>query len=162
MPHTKTKIGLMTATAVCLNAMIDSGIFTAPAAIAWEVGPAGILAYLFVGITVWCMALSFARLAELFPHEGSFYIYTYSWAGHYGGLIASGLYMVGLTVAMGMLGHVCSFYLAELLPMVSPFILGLSTIAIIIVLNMFSVALSQLGQQILLVCTLFPLIAISI
>ena len=162
MPHTQTKIGLATATAVCLNAMIGSGIFTAPAAIASQVGPAGILAYLFVGIAVWCLALSFARLAQLLPHEGSFYIYTRAWAGHYAGLLAAALYLFGLTVAMGMLGHVCSFYLADLLPMFSAGTLGLGTIGIIVLLNIFGVVLSQVGQQILLVCTLFPLIAISI
>ena len=48
----------MTATIIGMNAMIGSGIFTAPAAIASYVGPAGIIAYVFVVLSVWCMALS--------------------------------------------------------------------------------------------------------
>jgi len=60
-----TKIGLATATIIGMNAMIGSGIFTAPAAMASYVGPAGILAYFFVVVSLWFIALSLSRLDEL-------------------------------------------------------------------------------------------------
>jgi basic amino acid/polyamine antiporter, APA family len=157
-----TKISLATATIVGMNAMIGSGIFTAPAAIASYVGPAGIVAYIFVVLSVWCMALSLARLAELFPQDGSFYTYTRQWAGHTGGLIASGLYLFGLMVAMGLLSQVSGMYLASFFPSVSPTILGLLVLAALVCLNVCGVALSEIGQQILIVTTVFPLIAIII
>src|SRR5918996_1117742 len=86
------KIGVTTATIVGMNAMIGAGIFTAPAALASSVGPAGIVLYAGVVLAVWCMALSLARLASLYPEEGSFYVYAKQWGGHWIGLLASGLY----------------------------------------------------------------------
>jgi amino acid transporter len=156
----KHKIGLSTAIAVCLNAMIGSGIFTAPAAIASYAGPAGILAFIFVGIAVWCLALSFARLAYLYPEPGSFYTYTKAWAGHSWGIIASIAYIIGLVTSMSMLTHVCSFYLSELTPVIHPRLLGLMVIVSLTILNLLGMVLSEVGQKILLFCTLFPLFAV--
>jgi basic amino acid/polyamine antiporter, APA family len=156
----KHKIGLSTAIAVCLNAMIGSGIFTAPAAIASYAGPAGILAFIFVGIAVWCLALSFARLAFLYPEPGSFYTYTKAWAGHTWGIIASISYIIGLVGSMSMLTHVCSFYLSELMPSIDLRLLGLSVIALLTIFNLLGMVLSEVGQKILLFCTLFPLFTV--
>jgi len=160
-PVTK-KIGLATATIIGMNAMIGSGIFTAPAAMASYVGPAGILAYLFVVVSVWFIALSLSRLAELFPEEGSYYAYAKQWGGHLAGMISGWAYMIGLLIAMGLLSQAAGFYLHELLPMFSPYALGLITLITLVLLNMFSVALSELGQHILIVCTLFPLLTTTI
>ncbi|QQR54005.1 amino acid permease [bacterium] len=162
MSSHKQKIGVGTAIAVCVNAMIGSGIFTAPAAIASSVGPAGVLAFIFVGFAVWCLALSFARLAYQFPETGSFYTYTSAWAGHAGGLFAGLLYIIGLVFAMGMLTHVCSFYLIKLFPSVSMKFLGLSVLAILMILNLMGAVLSGIGQHILLFSTLFPLISVIV
>jgi APA family basic amino acid/polyamine antiporter len=156
----KTKISVITATIVGMNAMIGSGIFTAPAAIASYVGPAGIIAYIFVVLSVWCMALSLARLAELFPQDGSFYTYTREWGGHTMGLLASGLYLFGLVVAMGLLCQVAGIYLASFFPSTQPITLGLIVLSALVILNMCGMALSEIGQQILIVTTVFPLIAI--
>lgn len=156
----KQKIGLSTAITVCLNAMIGSGIFTAPAAIASYAGPAGILAFIFVGIAVWCLALSFARLAFIYPEAGSFYTYTKAWAGHTWAIIASLSYIIGLIGCMSMLTHVCSFYLNEVLPSVDLRLLGGSVIILLTVFNLLGMVLSEVGQKVLLVCTLFPLLAV--
>lgn len=157
---TAQKIGLTTATIIGMNAMIGSGIFTAPAGIASYVGPAGIIAYIFVVFSVWCIAQSLARLASLFPHDGSFYTYTRQWGGHYLGLLASGLYIFGLVVAMGLLCQVAGLYLARLFP-TSATLLGFIVLAALVVLNLCGVALSELGQRILIVTTVFPILAIT-
>lgn len=157
--HNATKIGVATATIVGMNAMIGSGIFSAPEAIALSVGPAGILTYLFVVFAVLFMALSFARLAELFPQEGSFYTYAKQWGGHTAGLIASGAYFIGLTVAMGLLCKIAGLHLVSFFPQLSAHFLGSTVLALLVALNMFGVALSELGQHILIICTTFPIIA---
>lgn len=159
---TSTKIGLYTATIIGMNAMIGSGIFTAPAILASNVGPAGILAYIFVVIAVWFMALSLARLAELYPQEGSFYTYAKQWGGHWVGLIAGFLYIIGLFIAMGLLCQMIGKYLYELFPIATDQTWGLITLCALIILNMIGVSLSQLGQKILIVTTLFPLITTTI
>jgi amino acid transporter len=153
------KIGLAVATIVGMNAMIGSGIFSIPAALASNVGPAGILTFAFVIISVWCMGSSIARLAQLYPQEGSFYIYTKQWAGHVGGLISAGSYLIGLIIAMGLLGKVAGAYLHTPLPFLSAFQWGIITIITFTILNMIGVVLSEAGQMVLICTTVFPLIA---
>lgn len=158
-----SKIGVATATITGMNAMIGSGIFTAPAAIGMYVGPAGIIAYLFVIIAVWFIAQSLARVAARFPEEGSFYTYAKQWGGHLVGSIAGGAYLLGLLIAMGLLAQVAGFYFQNpFFPTYSPQTLGLATLIGLTILNMFGVVLSELGQQILIVTTTFPLIVTTI
>lgn len=154
------KIGLSTATITGMNAMIGAGIFTAPAVLASNIGPAGILTYIFVVCSVWFMAQSIARVARRFPLEGSFYAYAKQWGGHYVGIAAAASYIIGLTIAVGLLTHVAGHHLLPFFPTVNPDLLGFIALATLIVLNMFGAVLSQLGQQILIVCTVFPLLAI--
>ena len=94
--------------------MIGSGIFTAPAALANQVGPAGILLYIFIVPAVWLVALSIARLAQLYPEEGSFYTYTKQWGGHTLGMVAISAYFIGLLIAMGLLCQVAGIYFTYL------------------------------------------------
>lgn len=153
------KIGLSTATIVGMNAMIGAGIFVAPAALASNVGPAGILTYAFVILAVWCIGLSISRLAQLYPEEGSFYIYAKQWGGHILGLLAAGAYFLGLLIAMGLLAQKAGAYLYEAFPFFSENIYGLGLLLFLTVLNMLGVTMSELGQTILIICTVFPLLS---
>ncbi len=154
-----SKIGVATATIIGMNAMIGAGIFTAPAAIGSYVGPAGIIAYLFVIVAVWFMAQSLARVAARFPQEGSFYTYAKQWGGHFVGSIAGSFYLIGLVIAMGLLCQAAGHYLHNpFFPNQTPYTLGLVTLVSLVVLNMFGVVLSEIGQQILICTTTLPLI----
>jgi amino acid transporter len=157
-----SKIGVATATIIGMNAMIGSGIFSVPAALAANVGPAGILAFLFVIISVWFIAQSLARVAELYPEEGAFYTYAKQWSGHLGGMFAISAYFIGLLIAMGLLTQQAGMYMHPLFPSYSAHTLGLIALLALVVLNMFGVVLSEVGQHILIVCTVFPLIATTI
>ena len=157
------KIGVVTATIIGMNAMIGAGIFTAPATIGSYVGPAGIIAYLFVIIAVWFIAQTLARVASRFPEEGSFYAYAKQWGGHIVGAIAAYSYLIGLLIAMGLLAQVSGGYLHDpFFPTIDAQTLGLTTLGLLVFLNMFGVVLSELGQQILIVTTTFPLILTTI
>ncbi len=157
-----SKIGVATATIIGMNAMIGSGIFSAPAAMASYVGPAGIIAYLFVVVSIWFMALSLARLAALFPEEGSFYTYTKQWGGHFIGMVAGVAYFIGLLVAMGLLAQMAGIYLHTFFPTIETQTLGIAVLGMLVLLNLFGVVLSEIGQQILICTTLFPLIVTTI
>ena len=158
-----SKIGVITATIIGMNAMIGAGIFTAPAAIGSYVGPAGIIAYLFVIVAVWFIAQSLARVAARFPQEGSFYTYAKQWGGQIVGLIAGYSYIIGMLIAMGLLSQVAGDYLQNpFFPTIDANTLGLITLAALVVLNMFGVVLSELGQQILICTTTLPLIVTMI
>ncbi len=156
------KIGVWTATIVGMNAMIGAGILTAPSTLAGNVGPACIATYAFVALAVWCMAQSISRVAQLYPQEGSFYTYAKQWGGHIVGLLTVALYLVGLITAMGLLTHQAGLYLAHYIPQGNPTTLGGICIIALTLLNMFGVSLSTMGQQILIVLTVVPLIATTL
>lgn len=156
------KIGLLTATIVGMNAMIGAGVFAIPSTLADNVGPAGILTFALVALSVWCMAQSIARVAQLYPQEGSFYTYAKQWGGHTAGLIASGCYLTGLLIAMGLLSHSAGEHLVRYIPHTTAYTVGLATLIGLTVLNMVGVALSTLGQQILIILTVFPLIGTTL
>ncbi|NBQ17191.1 amino acid permease [bacterium] len=156
---TTQKIGVLTATIVGMNAMIGAGIFAIPSTLANKVGPAAIISFLIVVAATWLMAQSIARVAQLYPQEGSFYAYAYPWAGHVGGLIANACYLIGLLIAMGLITHGVGQHLVHYFPTFPAETLGVSTLIFLTLLNAFGVSLSSLGQQILIALTVFPLIA---
>jgi len=152
------KIGVSTAAIVGMNAMIGAGIFAISTALATDVGPAGILTCAFMAVSIWFMAQSIARVAQIYPQEGSFYTYAKQWGGHYVGLIANSCYLIGLLIAMGLLTHAAGDHLIRYFPEVSSYTLGLITLVALTTLNILGVSLSSLGQQILIICTVFPLV----
>jgi APA family basic amino acid/polyamine antiporter len=156
------KIGVSTATIVGMNAMIGAGIFTISSALAGDVGPAVICSFIFTAVSVWFMARSMARVAQLFPQEGSFYTYAKQWGGHSIGLLANACYLIGLLIAMGLLAHAAGLHLVRYLPGVPASHLGVLSLIGLTLLNIMGVSLSSLGQQILIFCTVFPLIATTI
>src|SRR5580704_13324979 len=102
------KIGLWTAIIIGMNSIIGSGIFSLTSLLGSKVGPAGIITFAFAFAAVWFIAQSFARVAFLFPQEGSFYTYTKQWAGHSMGMLAASAYILGLLIAMGLLNTIAS------------------------------------------------------
>lgn len=156
------KIGLTTAVIIGMNAMIGAGIFSMTSSLASGVGPASMLSYLFAFFAVWFMAQSVARAAYLWPQEGSFYTYARQWGGHTIGLIAAGSYITGFLIAMALLCKIAGGYLHTIIPLFSSNNLGLLTLVILIALNVAGMALSQIGQYILIICTIFSLLATTV
>lgn len=152
------KIGLPSAIILCMNAMIGAGIFATPAILANSAGPAGILAYCFITIAVLFLALSLAQLAKEYPEEGSFFLYGKQWGGKLGGLLASGCYIAGITIALGLLIQITSAYLTQFFPGLHPFYSTLALILGIYALNIFGPKLVQAGQTFFISCTLFSII----
>jgi len=156
------KISLLTATIVGMNAMIGAGIFSVPAALGSSVGPAGILTYIFVILAVWFMGSSMAELAQRYPEEGSFYTYTKIWGGHIGGLIAAISYLIGLVIAMGLLVRITGYNLAHSYNGIPAPVWSSITLAGLTLLNTLGVKLSEIGQQILIITTVFPIVATTL
>lgn len=153
------KIGLTTAIIVGMNAMIGAGIFSMTSSLASGVGPASMLSYLFAFFAVWFIAQSVARAAYLWPQEGSFYTYARQWGGHTLGLVAAGAYIFGFLIAMALLCKIAGGYLHSVFPAISSQNLGLMTLGFLIALNVMGMALSQIGQYVLIVFTVFSLLA---
>jgi amino acid transporter len=156
------KIGAITATIISMNAMIGAGIFTTPAKLAISVGPAGIITYIFVIAAVLFMALSLARVAQLYPAEGSFYTYAKQWGGHIMGAITAGSYAIGVLIALGLLTQTAVIYLHSYFPAISNSILGSLVVISVVLLNIIGIRSMQAGQIALLSCTLFALVSTTI
>ena len=161
MAHAK-KMGLATATLIGINSMVGAGIFTAPAILAYSVGPVALVTYLCAIVAVACMGLSFARLAQLFPEEGSFYVYTKQWAGHTMGMVAAWVYAIGILTAMGLLAERAGTYLGDYFLDMSPNILSLLVIAALTALNLVTTQLARASQYVSICCTIFPLLTITV
>ena len=152
------KIGLWTAVIIGMNSVIGAGIFSTTSLLGSKIGPAGILTYIFAFLSVWFIAQSFARVAYLYPQEGSFYTYAKQWAGHSFGLFTAGIYIAGVLTAMGLLNTILSLYIYNAWPLFSPLTWGLITITTLTALNLVGMVLSKIGQYILIALTLYPLV----
>lgn len=162
MAHIKAeKIGIKTAIIIGMNAMIGAGIFSITSLLGSKVGPAGILTYIFAFTAVWFIAQSFARIAYLYPQEGSFYTYAKQFGGHTLGVLSAGSYLIGLLIAMGLLCKICGIYMQEFIPTASANNLGLAILISLVMLNMAGVTMSKISQYILIALTLYPLIMTS-
>ncbi len=157
-----SKISVTTATLIGINSMIGAGIFSAPAVLASYVGPAGLLTYLIVILSVWCMAFSFGILAQLFPEEGAFYTYAKQWGGHRTGLLSSTAYLIGILTSMGLLTKLAGIYLHTYFPTVSPYYLGLIALIALVALNMAGGIATRVTQIISICCTSIPLAIITL
>jgi APA family basic amino acid/polyamine antiporter len=72
-PRLRRSMGLWMATALVIGNMVGSGIFTLPAALAGEAGPASIVALVFTGVGAMLLALVFANLGRAYPKTGGPY-----------------------------------------------------------------------------------------
>ncbi|HBY05603.1 MAG: hypothetical protein UV38_C0001G0202 [candidate division TM6 bacterium GW2011_GWE2_42_60] len=154
-------MGVSLATILGLNAVIGAGIFGVPAALQTLAGPAGIISYLFVIVAVLCIALAMARMSMKFPSESIFYTHTKLWAGHSGGIIATFSYVIGLTVALGLLGKIAGSYLSLYLPFLSPTPWGVILIAGLTALCFTGAKGTHVSQIILIIFTILPLVLIT-
>lgn len=155
-------LGLGMATIIALNAMIGAGIFAVPSALQFNAGPVALLSYLFVIACVWALARSIALTAKSYPGEGAFYRYAAAWGGHGVGMIAASLYIIGLIVALGLLGRITGIYLTQQVASSSAANLGLMSIGTMGLLNMAGNIVSTAWQLILLVLTLVPFFGIAL
>ncbi len=158
--HTQ-KISITTAIIISMNAMIGAGIFSLACSLCTQVGPAGLISYLFAFVAIWCIAQSLARVAFVYPQEGSFYAYTKLWAGNTMGCLAAGSYFVGILMAMGLLCKMSGSYLQSLFPYLSAYTWGFCVLALLIIVNLFGMALSKIGQYVLIIFTILPLVIIA-
>lgn len=156
------KINLKTAVIIGINTIVGAGIFSTTSLLGSKIGPAGIITFLLACIAVWFIAQSFARVAYLYPQEGSVYNYTKQWAGHKFAIFTAFSYIAGLLIAMGLLVKIASQYLHDLIPTLSSTLWSLIIIAILTMLNIAGAKLSAVGQYILVIATMYPLIITTI
>lgn len=81
-------IGPLSLTAAVVNVVVGGGIFVLPAAVAGEVGRAGVLAYAICGSAMLLVACSFAIAGARVSHTGGAYAYVEAAFGPFVGYLA--------------------------------------------------------------------------
>jgi basic amino acid/polyamine antiporter, APA family len=97
-PRLKRSMGLWMATALVVGNMVGSGIFTLPAVLAGEAGPASILSLIFTGIGAMLLALVFANLGRAHPHTGGPYYFARRAFGDFVGFQTAWAYWIAAWV----------------------------------------------------------------
>lgn len=151
-----------TATVIAMNAMIGAGIFSMPMALYAMAGPAGLCSILFVATTIWCLAYTLGKIAEHHKSALSFYHYIEPWGGARLAHSVVALYSVGMVTAMGVLTRALGNELHALFPAAPACMWSGIIIASITLVLMRGITLSTIGQYTLIICTLLPIIGISL
>jgi APA family basic amino acid/polyamine antiporter len=86
------------ATALVIGNMVGSGIFTLPAALSGEAGPASIVALAFTGVGAMLLALVFANLGRAYPKTGGPYHYARRAFGDFVGFQTAWAYWIAAWV----------------------------------------------------------------
>src|SRR6266581_4080518 len=97
-PRLKRSMGLWMATALVVGNMVGSGIFTLPAVLAGEAGPASIVSLVFTGIGAMLLALVFANLGRAHPHTGGPYYFARRAFGDFVGFQTAWAYWIAAWV----------------------------------------------------------------
>jgi basic amino acid/polyamine antiporter, APA family len=94
----KRSMGLWMATALVVGNMVGSGIFTLPALLAGEAGPASIVSLAFTGIGAMLLALVFANLGRAHPKTGGPYYFARRAFGDFVGFQTAWAYWIAAWV----------------------------------------------------------------
>src|SRR5688572_33077136 len=97
-PKLKRSLGLWMATALVIGNMVGSGIFTLPAVLAGEAGPASIVALAFTGVGAVLLALVFANLGRAHPRTGGPYYFARRAFGDFVGFQTAWAYWIAAWV----------------------------------------------------------------
>jgi APA family basic amino acid/polyamine antiporter len=91
-------MGLWMATALVVGNMVGSGIFTLPALLAGEAGPASIVSLAFTGLGAMLLALVFANLGRAHPRTGGPYYFARRAFGDFVGFQTAWAYWIAAWV----------------------------------------------------------------
>jgi APA family basic amino acid/polyamine antiporter len=97
-PKLKRSMGLWMATALVVGNMVGSGIFTLPAALSGEAGPASIVALALTGLGAMLLALVFANLGRAHPRTGGPYYFARKAFGDFVGFQTAWAYWIAAWV----------------------------------------------------------------
>lgn len=139
----RSKIGVATAAAVGLGAIIGAGIFVLSGTAIALAGSYALVAFLLVGVLAFIIALELGELGSLFPNvKGASYSYTYKALGSELGFITGILRYMALAtsigaIALGFGSYLSSFVGVSLSAYAIPFAIAL--IFVLSLVNMLGV-----------------------
>ncbi|MEM2103020.1 MAG: amino acid permease [Candidatus Bathyarchaeia archaeon] len=115
----KREIGLFSATAVGIGAVIGAGIFVVTGISAGLAGPSVILSIIIAGIIAYFTAASFSKLSVYIPKEGGAYAFAYELISPTAGFFAGWMWILSYTFAGAAVALGFANYLAQIAPVIS-------------------------------------------
>jgi APA family basic amino acid/polyamine antiporter len=112
----KPKLGLWSATAINVGAIIGGGIFVVTGIVAGVAGSAFVISMVLAAMIALLTALSFAQLTTWQPVEGSGYEYVRQLVSPFAGFLSGWMWMIGNTFAGAAVSLGFGYYLAAAFP----------------------------------------------
>ena len=112
----KRSIGLWSAVAINVGAIIGGGIFVVTGIVAGYAGSALIISMIIAGIIAFITATSFARLTAWQPVEGGVYEYGRQLVSPFSGFLAGWMWLVANTFTGAAVSLGFAYYLAAAFP----------------------------------------------
>ncbi len=134
----KPKLGLWSATAINVGAIIGGGIFVVTGIVAGVAGSASVVSMVLAAVIAMLTALSFAQLATWQPVEGSGYEYVRQLVSPFAGFLSGWMWIIGNTFAGAAVSLGFGFYLAAAVP-------GLPANVVAVVMCLGFTALNSIG-----------------
>ncbi len=164
--HPGKSLGFWTLTALVAGNMIGSGVFMLPAALA-AFGSIGIFAWIITAAGTMILAIVFARLSRLLPRTGGPYAYCREAFGDFLGFQVAYNYWIALWVGNAAIVVTLVSYLSVFWPQLDTkpwvsFVVSLSFIWLITLINIIGVKEAGKTQIITTVLKLIPLLGIAI
>ncbi len=112
----KPKLGLWSAVAINVGAIIGGGIFVVTGIVAGVAGSAFVISMVLAAVIALITALSFAQLTTWQPVEGSGYEYVRHFVSPFAGFLSGWMWMIGNTFAGAAVSLGFGYYLAAAFP----------------------------------------------
>jgi APA family basic amino acid/polyamine antiporter len=157
MAELKRSLGFFDAVALSLDAIVGAGIFVISGVAAGLAGPAVILSIIIAGIVSSFTAYSFVRLSSKFAEEGGPYVYAKNVISRFAGFITGWLWLLGNIVAGATVSLGLASYVTSLLPTLTIIPIAVSSILVLVALNIIGIKQSSVFNAVLVVLKLSAL-----
>ncbi|MGQ9566075.1 MAG: APC family permease [Candidatus Bathyarchaeales archaeon] len=159
------EIGLFSATAIGIGAVIGAGIFLVTGISAGLAGPAVILSILVAGTIAYFTAVSFSKLSAYIPKEGGAYAFAYELISPTAGFFAGWMWILSYTFAGAAVALGFANYLAQIIPVIHVKIVAVAICLAFTLLNHVGIKESVIVNNILVlakIMILFFFIALGV
>ncbi len=150
----KPKLGMWSAAAINVGAIIGGGIFVVTGIVAGVAGSAFVVSMILAAVIALLTALSFAQLAIWQPVEGSGYEYVRQLVSPFAGFLSGWMWMIGNTFAGAAVSLGFGYYLASAFPALPVKVVALVICLAFTALNSIGVRQSALLNNVLVIVKL--------
>ncbi len=155
--HLKRSLGLWSATAINVGAIIGGGIFVVTGIVAGQAGPALVVSMAIAAVIALFTALSFTELSSWQPVEGSAYEYIRQLVSPFAGFLSGWMWVVSNTFGGAAVSLGFAFYLNAAVPFLPVNVVAAVMCLAFTALNYYGVKQSALLNNLLVAVKLLVL-----